>query len=111
MNRALPMGSGPRPINNGLDLQKVNAQRQAMEMALKTQLLEIAAPIYSSLLMSRTGVDINNAGDLRRMAGLSWRSALYLLEAAGFVHVDDDELWKNEQQKTEPASQEEPRGY
>lgn len=82
-----------------------------MEMAMKAQLLEIAAPIYNSLLMNRTGVDVNSADDLRRMACLSWRSALYLLEAAGLIQVNDEELWKDEQQKSEQAIQDEPRGY
>lgn len=83
-----------------------------MEMAMKVQLLEIAAPIYNSLLMNRTGVDVNSADDLRRMACLSWRSALYLLEAAGLIQVNDDELWKDEQPQAAAATvPEEPRGY
>ena len=58
---------------------------------------------------------------MRQMAGLAWRSALYLAEAAGLLQINDDELWgtkddlhavKDELQlEAEPASRGEPRGY
>ena len=117
MNRALPMGSGPRPINNGLDLQTRDTQRRAMEIAMKTQLLEIASPIYSEMI-NRPG-HRPGAAEMRQMAGLAWRSALYLAEAAGLLQINDDELWgtkddlhavKDELQlEAEPASRGEPR--
>ena len=112
MNRALPMGSGPRPINNGLDLQTRDAQKRAMEMAMKAQLLEIAAPIYSGLL-SRPGVyiDSSHREAIRSMADASWKAVIYLAQSAGLIQVNDEELWKDEQQKSEQAIQDEPRGY
>ena len=94
----------------------MNAQRNAMEMAMKTQLLEIAAPIYGDLInrfVHAHAVEhsVVDHSQLRRLAGISWRASLYLLEAAGMLQINDEELWKDEQQKSEPASQDEPRGY
>lgn len=82
-----------------------------MEMAMKTQLLEIAAPIYSGLL-SRPGVciDSSHRDAIRSMADASWKAAIYLAQSAGLLQVNDEELWKDEQRKEEPASQEELRG-
>ena len=78
---------------------------------MKTQLLEIAAPIYSGLL-SRPGVciDSSHRDAIRSMADASWKAAIYLAQSAGLLQVNDEELWKDEQRKEEPASQEELRG-
>lgn len=117
MNRALPMGSGPRPINNGLDLQTRDAQKRAMEMAMKTQLLEIAAPIYGDLInrfVHAHAVEhaVVDHSQLRRLAGISWRASLYLLEAAGMLQINDEELWKDQKPESAAATvPEEPRGY
>ena len=84
-----------------------------MEMAMKVQILEIAAPIYSGLL-SRPGVciDSSHRDAIRSMADASWKAAIYLAQSAGLLQVNDDELWKDEQPQAAAATvPEEPRGY
>ena len=103
MNRAM----GPRPINSGLDLQKMDAHKRAMEAAMKTQLLEIATPIFSDFL-TRAGRP--GPAEIRQLASLAWKSSLYLAEAAGMLQIDDDGLWGQPQER-QNQSESEPRGY